>query len=513
MKPDRPYRQRENRPGAEPRRSFQRAARPSWPQEPAWRERELEAPSAAGPAFAEVPRVRHWQKRDFINYAAKIIRQTSRERPADGVLREVLKGDTTLRIDQRRRIAQMVFTYYRWRGFFPGKIPVEARLDRAMHLARRFADNPFTMDAGLLRAKAVPEWVPAQVDCRVEWLRSLQREPRPWLRARPGSARKLANKLGDCRVPGDHAVPDAVEYLGVKDLFHLPEFEAGEFEVQDIASQAVSQLCVPQPGETWLDACAGEGGKTLHLADLMQNKGLIWATDRAEWRLDILSKRAARAKQFNHRVAVWDGGAKLPTKTLFDGVLLDAPCTGAGTWHRSPHARWLVRLQDVEELAALQKSLLRHVAPAVKPGGKLFYAVCTLTSGETVDVVNAFEAEAKDFEPLPLANPFEPLAPPAHPLWLWPQKTGGNGMFIAAWRRKSASVEPTQEESDQLPRRIGRLPRANPLTPSLSPSDGERVPEGRVRRPGSTHRDKNLVSHSSEIQPASEAQPPVSDAV
>ncbi len=193
-------------------------------------------------------------------------------------------------------------------------------------------------------------------------------------------------------------------------------------------------LCEPAAGETWWDACAGEGGKTLHLSDLMENKGLIWASDRAEWRLRRLKLRAGRAQVFNYRSALWDGGAKLPTKSKFDGVLVDAPCSGVGTWQKNPHARWTTTESDVDELAGVQGDLLVHAARAVKPGGKLVYAVCTITKAETNGVTRSFEEFHPEFSPLPLSNPFG-SAPPVHGLWLWPHETGGNGMFIAAWRR------------------------------------------------------------------------------
>ena len=90
-----------------------------------------------------------------------------------------------------------------------------------------------------------------------------------------------------------------MRYEGIEDLFRTEEFHAGEFELQDINSQIVSLVCAAKPGETWWDACAGEGGKTLHLSSLMENKGLIWSSDRAEWRLKNLKRRAARAKVFN----------------------------------------------------------------------------------------------------------------------------------------------------------------------------------------------------------------------
>ena len=140
-----------------------------------------------------------------------------------------------------------------------------------------------------------------EMDIAPAWARAIQAEPKLWLRAQPGQGGNLCEKLGDARLAGD-AFPDAVVYHGEQDLFQSDEFHAGEFEIQDIASQAVGWLCAPKPGEKWWDTCAGEGGKTLHLSALMQNKGLIWASDRAAWRLLSLKRRAARAKVFNFRV-------------------------------------------------------------------------------------------------------------------------------------------------------------------------------------------------------------------
>jgi len=280
----------------------------------------------------------------------------------------------------------------------------------------------------------VPDWLRPEMDLPPAWLRAIQGETKLWLRAKPGQGMALVEKLGAAKLE-KALLPDAVHYKGEEDLFKRDEFHAGEFEIQDIASQAVGWLCAPQPGETWWDACAGEGGKTLHLSALMQNKGLIWSSDRADWRLRNLKRRAARAQVFNFRVALWDGGAKPPTKTKFDGVLLDAPCSGVGTWQRNPHSRWTATLQDVQELAVVQKQLLAHAAPSVKPGGRLIYSVCTLTRAETGGVVADFNTRfGADFEPMEL--PVLPTLAPAAALTIWPQDMEGNGMFIAGWRRK-----------------------------------------------------------------------------
>jgi len=377
---------------------------------------------------------------EIIRYAADVIRNTAQDRPADAALRDALKSDATLTAVQRREIAQAMFTYYRWRGWHDRKREVESRIAWSEELADKFRKNPFTLSAEVLRAKAVPEWILAEMDCPEPWLRSLQWEPRLWLRARLRKARELANRLEQCKVPKGFLMRDAVEFQGAKDLFKTAVFQAGAFELQDISSQAVGVLCAPKPGETWWDTCAGEGGKTLHLADLMQGRGQVCASDKAEWRLATLKQRAARAQVQNYQSAPWDGGTDLPFSMKFDGVLMDAPCSGVGTWQRNPHARWTASADDVRELAELQLKLLTNAASAVKPGGKMVFAVCTLTRAETSGVVGAFSTAHPEFEPteLPvLREEAAKLGIKGQPtLTIWPQEFGGNGMFVAAWRRR-----------------------------------------------------------------------------
>lgn len=383
---------------------------------------------------------------EIIRFAADVIRNTAKDRPADAVLREALKSDASLSAVQRREISQAVFTYYRWRGWHDRKREVESRIAWSLELADRFRKNPFTLTAEALRTKAVSEWLHAEMDCPEPWLRSLQREPLLWLRARPGKARELANKLGQCKVPKGFLMRDALEFQGAKDLFKTEEFQAGAFELQDISSQAVGVLCAPKPGETWWDTCAGEGGKTLHLADLLQGRGQVCASDKAEWRLTTLKQRAARAQVQNYQSALWDGGADLPFAMKFDGVLVDAPCSGVGTWQRNPHARWTTAPEDVRELAALQLQILSNAATAVKPGGKLLYAVCTLTRAETTAVADSFSTAHPEFESLALPVLREEAAKlgvKGQPtMTIWPQEFGGNGMFVAAWRKIAGSQPP-----------------------------------------------------------------------
>ncbi len=349
-------------------------------------------------------------KLDTVQIAAEVVAKAGRELPADQALRQTLKAHNRIAPWDAAEISALVFNYYRWLGWLTNETHITARLRRARELAAQFERKPESIPSADLRSRAVPAWVKDEVEITDAWLRTLQCKPALWLRTPRGEGRALARRFKPSRPAGEGWLSDTIEYLGEEDLFRTPEFHGGKFEVQDISSQAVGWICDPKPGETWWDACAGEGGKLLHLSDLMSNKGLIWASDRAEWRLKNLKRRAARAKAFNYRAELWDGGAKLPTKTKFDGILIDAPCSGLGTWQRNPHARWTTAAQDVKELSEVQLRLLSHAATALKPGGKLVYSVCTVTRSETDSVADAFESWFDDIAPLSVRNPLAPDA-------------------------------------------------------------------------------------------------------
>jgi 16S rRNA (cytosine967-C5)-methyltransferase len=430
-----------------------------------------------------------------LSRVARLLALISPRAPAEIVLRRELTRRRDLAPSERRDIARAVAVYFRWRRWLDERAPLPRQVGAALALQARFDARASAIKPEALAARAVPEWIWAEMPlagagptdlstdlsakplasaealARTEWLRQLQRDPPLWIRARREFAAVLPRALGDCE-PGSVAglgepgpgsttpVTTAFRYTGPRDLFLTEEFRQGWFEVQDLASQLAGHACAPRPGETWWDACAGEGGKLLHLADLMQNQGLIWASDRSERRLHVLRKRAARARVFNYRAVPWNGGPHPPTKTRFDGILVDAPCSGVGTWQRHPDARWTTSPADVRELAMVQRELLEHVAGSLKPGGRLVYAVCTLTRTETAGVVDAFSAAHPELEPVavfpeassqrPEQVP-EPTASSPTPgqrpltsdlrsltsLFLWPHEIDANGMFIAAWRRRS----------------------------------------------------------------------------
>jgi 16S rRNA (cytosine967-C5)-methyltransferase len=434
------------------------------------------------------------------NRAAHVLRRVSEDTPADAALRAELAANRRLRPDERRAVTRAVFAYYRWLQWLDRRESLQNQVAAAQAFQTRFDKNPASIKPEALAERAVPAWLSGEFAPSADYLRQLQREPALWLRTRIGQTAAVARALGDCAAPGaaqlscfgfkvlgsepktqnpesKAAIFAALRYTGSRDLFHTEAFQTGLFEIQDLASQLVGHACAPQPGQVWWDACAGEGGKTLHLADLMLNKGLVWATDRSARRLSLLQRRAARAQVFNYRSAEWDGSARLPTKTKFDGILVDAPCSGVGTWQRNPHARWTTTPSDVRELAAIQRTLLESVAPALKPGGRLLYAVCTLTRSETTDIASAFTAAHPEFEPSPvfpaqlsalnsqpsdsppptvyrphcpppttlcppslslsLSLPFSPIPSlPSSALVLQPHELDANGMFLAAWRRR-----------------------------------------------------------------------------
>ncbi len=363
-----------------------------------------------------------------LNHAARVLSTITPELRADAALRKYFISARRPGPREKRAISRAVFTYFRWFQWLDEKASAQKKIEEALKIQERFDKNPASIKPEAIAARAIPSWARNEVDFPVETLRLLQSEPALWLRARPGTADKLAATLGNCDTT-PHS-PDALHYRGSQDLFLTPAFHNGLFEIQDLASQLVGLACAPKPGETWWDACSGEGGKMLHLADLMQNKGLIWASDRSERRLHTLKQRAARARLFNFRAVPWDGSAKLPTKTKFDGILVDAPCSGLGTWQRNPHARWTTTDTDVLELAAIQRQLLENTAGSLKPNGRLIYAVCTLTRSETTAIANTFTEAHPELEPAAVLGKTPQLT-------LWPHEHNANGMFIAAWKRKA----------------------------------------------------------------------------
>jgi len=176
-----------------------------------------------------------------------------------------------------------------------------------------------------------------------------------------------------------------------QNLFQTPYFKEGYFELQDASSQLVANYLDVKPGMRVVDACAGAGGKSLHIAALMQNKGKVLALDTEEWKLNELKKRANR-----------NGISIIETRTITsskvikrladsaDRVLLDVPCSGLGVLRRNPDAKWKLTNERIEELKSLQQKILESYSTMVKPNGKIVYSTCSILPSENEGQIERF---------------------------------------------------------------------------------------------------------------------------
>src|SRR5215207_9777614 len=227
-----------------------------------------------------------------------------------------------------------------------------------------------------------------------------------------------------------------------------PEFLKGWFEIQDEGSQLAALLTAVKPGEQVVDLCAGGGGKTLALAAMMANKGQLYATDSDQRRLAPIHDRLARASVRN--VQVRTPRARADAVTDLDGtsdcVLIDAPCTGCGTWRRNPDAKWRLRPGSLSVRLGEQATVLDRAARLVRAGGRIVYVTCSVLPEENDDAVSAFLARATGFEPLPseavleragLPHLADVIRPTQHGLQMTPRLTGTDGFYVAVLTKRA----------------------------------------------------------------------------
>lgn len=226
-------------------------------------------------------------------------------------------------------------------------------------------------------------------------------------------------------------------------LTKMRVFQEGWFEVQDEGSQLLCHLVAPKRGEMVVDFCAGAGGKTLALGEMMRSTGRLYAFDVAERRLAKLKPRLARSGLSNVHPVLIDSEHDAKIKRLagkIDRVLVDAPCSGLGTLRRNPDLKWRQTPQSIEELAPKQASILASAARLVKPGGRLVYATCSVLEAENEAIVAAFLAEHAAFELVPagqvLAEQKIPLEMGDY-LSLWPHRHATDGFFAAVLQRRA----------------------------------------------------------------------------
>jgi 16S rRNA (cytosine967-C5)-methyltransferase len=255
----------------------------------------------------------------------------------------------------------------------------------------------------------------------------------------------LAAELHAAGVPShfDAAIPEAVVLDGPLDIHGSPLWGAGAFHAQSRAAMLVARSLAPREGERVLDLCAAPGGKTTHLAALMDGAGEVVAVERNKRRAGELTRTAARLRTGNVRVEVGDA-ASPRGEASFDRVLVDPPCTGLGTLQARADLRWRVTPASIAELAGLQARILAAGADALRPGGVLVYSTCTISPTENEHVIANFLDSHADFSLDDLARDTPALAsggeggkPPlaARTVLTLPHRDATAGFFIARLRR------------------------------------------------------------------------------
>ncbi|MCB0412352.1 MAG: RsmB/NOP family class I SAM-dependent RNA methyltransferase, partial [Bdellovibrionales bacterium] len=207
------------------------------------------------------------------------------------------------------------------------------------------------------------------------------------------SAEKLRDSLAEENIEAERVAnfPNTLQLKERKPVFKTKPFLRGEFEVQDGGSQQIAEFLRVEPGEFVIDACAGAGGKTLHLSSLLQNRGRVLALDVHASKLSELEKRARRASASNVETRAIESTKTIKRlKGVADRLLLDVPCTGTGVIRRSPDTKWRVSPHEIEALTEEQQEILKRYTQMVKPGGTFVYSTCSLLPLENAQQIKDF---------------------------------------------------------------------------------------------------------------------------
>ena len=296
-------------------------------------------------------------------------------------------------------------------------------------------------------AASIPDWLDALGEQELgerwgETLDWLNRPAQVVLRAnrlktdRNGLRKSLEQEGINTQLLGE---TDALVLSSRQNVFQTRAFKNGLFEVQDFSSQLVAPFLSPEPGMRVVDACAGGGGKTLHLAALMQGRGQLVALDTLEWKLQELRQRARRAGASN--IETRPIANRKAIKRLYgsaDRLLLDVPCSGLGVLRRNPDSKWKLSPDFIANLRQTQREILQFYSPIIKTGGRLVYATCSILPSENELQVQAFlgSAAGREFNLLQEQK-------------ILPQDNGFDGFYMALLERRGAaatiSATPEQE--------------------------------------------------------------------
>ena len=373
---------------------------------------------------------------------------------ADKVIEKILKSNPKWGARDRRFIAETTYDIVRWYRLF--KEISEAEEEDFWKLLgvwclwnnTEFPDweefeglNRKKIEAGYDQAQStrkiresIPDWLDelGEKELGSDWdkeLTALNEEAKVVLRVntlkvdRKSLQKQLEEEEILTEAPAQF--PDALILEQRQNIFTRQQFKDGLFEVQDAGSQLIAPFLKVEPGQRVVDACAGGGGKTLHLASLMQNKGRIIALDTEAWKLEELKKRARRAGAGNIETRVIESSKTIKRlENSADRLMLDVPCSGLGVIRRNPDAKWKLSLDFIERVKELQQHIITDYSTMVKPGGLMVYSTCSLLPTENENQVQTFlESHKEKFELL-------------EQKWIKPSE-GFDGFYMALLKRKN----------------------------------------------------------------------------
>jgi 16S rRNA (cytosine967-C5)-methyltransferase len=350
---------------------------------------------------------------DDNKYADKVIEKVLRQNPKWGARDRRFIAETTYDIVRWQRLLQNITEaepgdYWKLLGGWCilHKIPLPEwkefeelndkkifqRLDK-MNAIRRFRES-------------IPDWLDelGESELADRWdkeLHSLNDEARVVLRTNTlkTNKRDLRRQLEECGITTDLLVdfPEALMLQQRQNIFNHPAFKEGFFEVQDAASQLIAPYLSVEAGMRVIDACAGAGGKSLHLAAIMKNKGRIIAMDVESHKLEELKKRARRAGVDNLETRLIESSKTIKRlENAADRLLLDVPCSGLGVLKRNPDAKWKLSPEFVSNVRELQQHILTDYSMMLKPGGIMVYSTCSILPSENGKQVEGFIQSNKD---------------------------------------------------------------------------------------------------------------------
>lgn len=390
---------------------------------------------------------------------------------ADKVLKNTLKRDKRWGARDRGFIAETTYDIVRWKRLYAEIAEVREPFDRsnlfrlftvwatlngiAIPDWKQFEDTPTRRIKGrfdeLIKIRkyreSIPDWMDelGEKELGKKWdkeIGALNQLADVVLRVNTlkTTVEKLQNELSDLEIETEtiKGYPHALKLKERGNVFITDAFKNGLFEVQDASSQKVAEMLDAQPGMRVIDACAGAGGKSLHIATMMENKGQLIAMDIYENKLNELKRRAKRNDIFNIETRVIDS-TKVIKKLIekADKVLIDAPCSGLGVLRRNPDAKWKMKPDFLDKIRATQKDLLDSYSRMVRPGGQLVYATCSILPSENELQIKAFlnREEGKEFT---LLNEQKIL----------PSKSGFDGFYISLLQKKEQKEEKAAKKKE-----------------------------------------------------------------